>query len=154
MRGAAVTLLAVLVGVAAFVRPAPAKAPPVAIDPTPPDFKELLQIIVKQQSLKLGSAVHHDGCVPSETLGDYLATLVANGSDGEVHSLTGSCAIYDPKKAALHPPRMFEQFWECRVRATTGTQADKSPWRYELVVLVEQATRKMDPKEIACPGMR
>jgi hypothetical protein len=150
MRGIIVTL--VVVGIGVYAGSAAAKAPAVAVDPTPPDFKELLQILVKQQSLKLGSAVQHEGCVASETLGDYLATLVANGSDGEIHTLSGSCEIYDPKKSVLHPPRMFEMFWECHVKATTGDRKGVSPWHYELAVLIEQATRKMDPKTLACPG--
>lgn len=150
MRSTVLTIMLAAAGLCVCLRGASAK-PQVIADPTPPDFKELLQILLRQQSLKLGAAVHHEGCVPSETLGDYLATLIANGSQGEVHSLTGTCETYDPKKSMLHPPRMFEMFWECRVRATTGSATGKA-WRYELAVLVDQGTRKMDPKTLACPG--
>ena len=151
MRATVLFILCVAAGVGARAPEVFGKTQVIA-DPTPPDFKELLQILLRQQSLKLGSAVHHEGCVTSETLGDYLATLIANGSSGEVHTLAGTCATYDPKKSVLHPPRMFEMFWECRVRATTGGDGGKGQWRYELAVLVDQATRKMDPKTLACPS--
>ncbi len=147
MRSTVLIIMLAAAGLCVCGREALAK-PQIIEDPTPPDFKELLQILFKQQALKLGTAVHHDGCVASETLGDYLATLIANGSEGEERSLTGSCAPYDPKRSQLHPPRFLEMWWECRVTAKTT----RGGGRYELAVMVDQATRKMDTKTLACPS--
>lgn len=118
----------------------------------PPDFRELLQILMRNQALKLGSTVHHDGCVASETLGDYLATLVANGSQGDRHSLGSTCDIYDPARSKLHPPKNPDRHWECRLIATSVDHAGASPWRYELQVLIDQNGRKLDLRTLACPG--
>ena len=118
----------------------------------PPDFRELLQILMRNQAFRLGASVHHDGCVVSETIGDYLATLIANGSDGDRHSLGSTCATYDPAKSKLHPPKSPETTWECHLTATSVDREGASPWRYELVVLLDKATRKLDTRTLACPG--
>ncbi|MBC7794087.1 MAG: hypothetical protein H7Z43_10295 [Clostridia bacterium] len=128
-------------------------AKPLSVTPEgPPDFRELLQILMRNQAFKLGSAVHHDGCVESETLGDYLATLIANSAEGDRHALGSTCALYDAARSKLHPPRYPDKTWECRLTALSVDREGSSPWRYELVVLIDQTVRKLDTRTLACPG--
>ena len=117
-----------------------------------PDMRELTLTLIRAQNLKFASFVHHEGCVASETIGEYLATLIANASEGDIHSLSTICGEYDPGRSLLHPPRDANAVWECHFRAHTSDRDNVSPWHYELRVFIDKASRKLDTKTLACPG--
>jgi hypothetical protein len=140
--------LALCLATPAGAKPA---APASSVD-GPPDMRELMLTLIRAQHLKLGSFVHHEGCVASETIGEYLATLIANSSEGDTHSTSTTCSEYAPGHSKLHPPRDSNAVWECHLRAYTADRNNASPWHYELHVFIEKASRKLDTKTLACPG--
>jgi hypothetical protein len=129
-----------------------AKTPAAPITSAAPDMRELMLTLIRAQNLKFASFVHHEGCIPTETIGEYLATLIANSSEGDTHSTRASCSEYDPGHSKLHPPRDANAVWECHFRAYTADRDNVSPWHYELHFFIEKASRKLHTKTVACPG--
>jgi hypothetical protein len=98
-----------------------------------------------------------EGVVDGETLGDYLALLIAYGAlaseAGAPHSLELSC---EPGRANLEilPNQIVadaDKYWVCALAATVDSHGE-SPWNYELRFLLSRDDLSVDTKRMWCPG--
>jgi len=97
------------------------------------------------------------GCSAEQTLGDYVAMLVTNGTgepgSPDTHRLTGGCAEF-PAADALAPidPPSDPAYWYCRIDSYTVDAAGESPWHYELRLRIRKADGAVDLATLSCPG--
>lgn len=117
---------------------------------TPPTAPEILSELFRSSALALNPQTHL-GC-PTSTLGEYLALLVATGSEGDVHRFVVSCGTRPNPRLPLRDAALLRDSWICEVEAYQSDTAGESPWRYGLVFLLRRADRRLNPRVLACPG--
>ena len=121
-----------------------------------PSLGELRQLLSPHASHAFDAPSLERGCPGDQTLGQYIAMLVENGSasaDGDVHRLEGGCEIVAPgaSRRPVDPP-LDPAFWDCRIEAFASDPAGESPWHYELRLRVRRADRTVDLAHLSCPG--
>lgn len=150
-----------LVVLAACGNPAPSTptrtggSPP----PTPaPDLDGVRAAVAPHTLYRFDDAsINTRGCPPDQTLGEYVAMLVTNGTgepgSKDTHRLTGGCQEF-PSADTLAPidPPSDPAYWYCKIDSYTVDPEGESPWHYELRLRIRKADGAADLATLSCPG--
>jgi len=130
-----------------------------AIKTPAPNLSTLQRLLTPHAGAKFAANAREKGCPRDQTLGEYLAMLVQNGSGraseapDDLHRLTGGCANASTsnERMPLDPPA-DPAYWFCRIDAYTSDPEGDSPWHYELRLRVRKSDLAPDLETLACPG--
>lgn len=117
----------------------------------PPNLTELRSLLDARARDRFSpAAIAAHGCPGNLTVGQYVASLVANGTRGpDRHELTGGCGPFPEYPIPIDPPR-DDAYWYCRIDSHAYGAED--PWHYELRVRVRKRDRVLDLATASCPG--
>lgn len=117
----------------------------------PPNLTELRSLVeARDRDMFSPAAIAARGCPANLTVGQYVASLVANGTRGpDPHELSGGCGPFPEHPIPIDPPR-DDVYWYCRIDSHVDGAED--PWHYELRVRVRKRDRVLDLATASCPG--
>lgn len=94
----------------------------------------------------------HIGC-PKGNLGNYVSTLIVNGTQGDKKDLGITCEnSHDNNKYFPAPSAKFESM-DCKLSAYSSDKEGESPWNYELIFRVSKNLESLDKNLFHCPGV-
>ena len=111
---------------------------------------DILNILISNQDVQLSSK-QNVGC-KNQRLGEYLALLISNGSEGDVYRLSATCRKHEKAKAFFSKPKDIKNFLECEFEAHTSDKKGVSPWTYSFRFGYNVKTKEIDKSRMACPG--
>ncbi|MBA3456369.1 MAG: hypothetical protein H0T42_24935 [Deltaproteobacteria bacterium] len=148
---------ALLVALVACGGPATPSSPSKTGGSTPslPDLAGVRAALGPYADHRFDNAAQARGCPADQSLGEYVAMLVTNGTAApgskDTHRLTSSCGDFPAELVPVDPPR-DAAFWYCRIDSYTVDAAGESPWHYELRLRMRKADRSVDLGTLGCPG--
>ena len=160
MRRACLLAIVVACRGAAPAEPPPRPPPgaPAAAAPAPPDLARLRALLAPHAARGFDAGARDRGCPADQTLGAYVAMLVAYGtgtdpdaSPDDTHRLVGGCGGFPAAPIPIDPPA-DPGYWFCTIDSSTVDAAGESPWHYELRLRVRRADGAPDLTTLACPG--
>ena len=123
--------------------------------PTVPDLAGVRAAVAPHAEHRFDAAATERGCPPDQTLGEYVALLVTNGTgepgSKDTHRLTGGCGAFPVELAPIDPPS-DPAFWYCRLDSYTSDPEGESPWHYELRLRIRTTDGSVDLATLGCPG--
>jgi len=126
--------------------------------PTKPDLAGVRAAVATHAQHRFDATAMTDrGCPADQSLGEYVAMLVKNGTgepeSKDTHRLTGGCDEF-PSADALAPidPPRDTTYWYCRIDSYTVDPEGESPWHYELRLRIRKADGAVDLSTLSCPG--
>jgi hypothetical protein len=123
--------------------------------PTVPDFAGVRAAVAPHAQHVFDAGALGRGCPADQTLGEYVAMLVTNGTGAadskDTHRLTGGCGAFPAELAPIDPPS-DAAYWYCRIDSYTVDPEGESPWHYELRLRIRKADSGVDLATLGCPG--
>lgn len=123
--------------------------------PTVPDLAGVRAAVEPHAQHRYDAKALTRGCPADQSLGDYVALLVTNGTgepgSKDTHRLTGGCGEFPAQLAPIDPPS-DPAFWYCRIDSYTSDPEGESPWHYELRLRIKKTDGGVDLATLGCPG--
>ena len=120
-----------------------------------PDLAAVRKAVDPHGHVRFTPASVERGCPPDQSLGEYIALLVTNGTgepgSKDTHRLTGGCGAFPAQLAPIDPPS-DPAFWYCRIDSYTSDPEGESPWHYELRLRIRKTDGSVDLATLGCPG--